>query len=318
MTNATPLPTLHLIGCGKLGKTLARLWYEGGYCHIGHILTRQESSAKQAQNFIGSGTAISQLEQLSSSSESENENESHDKSHQDIWLLAQPDNQLSQIATDLANQHAIKPGDCVFHCSGATSASILSPLQQQGAITASIHPVHSFATPERSLQSFAGSYCAYEGDSFALAILLPLFENLKAKLFEVNTEQKTLYHAGSVMACNYLVALLEASFDSFAAAGVNRQLASELLAPLVHQTADNVFAGDETSALTGPISRGDHTTIAAQQQALDKLNPQLGDIYRSLGQRALAISEKQQLARAEDLDKIQMLFNSTSLPTKIN
>jgi predicted short-subunit dehydrogenase-like oxidoreductase (DUF2520 family) len=312
MTEATPLPTLHLIGCGKLGKTLARLWHEGGHCRIGYILTRQASSAKKARDFIGSGTAISQLEQLSRS------NDNHDKSNQDIWLLAQPDNQLSQIATDLANLHVIKPGDCIFHCSGATSASILSPLQQQGAVTASIHPIHSFATPEKSLQSFAGSYCAYEGDSFALAILLPLFENLKAKLFEVNAEQKTLYHAGSVMACNYLVALLEASFDSFAAAGVDRQLASELLAPLVHQTADNVFAGTETSALTGPISRGDHTTITAQQQALDKLNPQLGDIYRSLGLRALAISEKQQLARTEDLDKIQALFMSTSLPTKIN
>ncbi len=312
MTEAKPLPTLHLIGCGKLGKTLARLWHEGGHCRIGHILTRQMPSAEKARDFIGSGTAIAQLEQLTYSSDD------HDKNNQNIWLLALPDKQLIQIAIDLASHNIIKAGDCVFHCSGATNASILNPLQQQGAVTASIHPVHSFATPEKSLQTFAGSYCAYEGEPSALATLLPLFEKLNGKLFEVSAEQKSLYHAGSVMACNYLVALLESSFDSFAAAGVNRQLASELLAPLVHQTADNVFASTETSALTGPISRGDHTTVATQQQALEKLNPQLGDLYRSLGQRALTIAEKQQLAQQEDLDKIQALFNSKSLPTKIN
>ncbi len=303
MTEAKPLPTLHLIGCGKLGKTLARLWYEGGHCHIGQVLTRQQSSAKKARDFIGSGTSITQLQHLSGS------HDNLDKSNRDIWLLALPDNQLDQMATDIANLNIIQQGDCVFHCSGATTASILAPLQQQGAITASIHPVHSFASPEKSLKSFTGSYCAYEGNPSALAILLPLFEKLQAKPFEIDTERKTLYHAGSVMACNYLVALLEASFDSFAAAGVNRQLASELLAPLVHQTADNVFSGNETSALTGPISRGDHTTVSAQQQALDKLAPPLGNIYRSLGQRALAIAEKQQLAQPENLDKIQSLFD---------
>lgn len=297
MTLTTPsLPTLQLIGGGKLGRTLSRLWRDKGYFSINQILTRSESSAREAQGFIAEGQAVWQWSALSAPPQA------------CLWLIAVADSQLAEAAQTLAAQQLVKPGDVVFHCSGATSSTILKPLQDQGAYTASIHPVHSFANPENSLSSFAGSHCAYEGESQALAQLLPAFRALGAKLFEVSAEHKSLYHAGSVIACNYLVALLNASFSSFAAAGVNREQASQLLAPLVHQTADNVFNTSPQAALTGPISRGDHTTVAQQQQALETLNPELARLYNQLGQQALYIAEQQQQASPEDLQRIQALF----------
>lgn len=297
MTSSTsPLPTLQLIGGGKLGRTLARLWHDKAYFSIGQILTRNEDSAHEAQRFIGDGHAVWQWSDLAAPTQP------------CLWLIAVADSQLEKAAQALAKLQLVKTGDIVFHCSGATSSSMFKPLQDKGAHTASIHPVHSFANPQNSLSTFAGSHCAYEGDAEALSQLQPAFDVLGAKLFAVSAEHKSLYHAGSVMACNYLVALLDASFASFAAAGVSREQASQLLSPLVHQTADNVFNGSPQTALTGPISRGDHTTVEQQQQALETLNPELAKLYNQLGQQALHIAEQQQLANSDDLQRIQTLF----------
>ncbi|BFM16887.1 Rossmann-like and DUF2520 domain-containing protein [Maricurvus nonylphenolicus] len=298
MTSTTPpLPTLQLIGGGKLGRTLSRLWHDKGYFSINQILTRNETTANEAQDFIAGGHALWRWSELSAPPQP------------CLWLIAVADSQLAEAAHTLSQQQLVKPGDVVFHCSGATSSTILKPLQDQGAYTASIHPVHSFANPEKSLSSFAGSHCAYEGDRQALTQLLPAFEALGAELFEVSAKHKSLYHAGSVMACNYLVALLDASFASFAAAGVERERASQLLAPLVHQTADNVFNTSPQAALTGPISRGDHTTVEQQLQALEKLNPEIAKLYNQLGQQTLHIAEQQQQATPEDLQRIQALLD---------
>ena len=113
MTSSTsPLPTLQLIGGGKLGRTLARLWHDNAYFSIGQILTRNENSAREARRFIGEGQALWHWSDLSAPSQP------------CLWLFAVADSQLEEAAQALAKQQLVKTDDIVFHCSGATSSSM--------------------------------------------------------------------------------------------------------------------------------------------------------------------------------------------------
>ena len=112
-----------------------------------------------------------------------------------------------------------------------------------------------------------------------------LFSSLGALTFTLDSQQKSLYHAASVMACNYLVSLLEASHQMLKEAGIDEAVIDEAgvdkavinstensspLESLIRQTLDNYFSLGATQALTGPIARGDTDTIETHIKALQQ------------------------------------------------
>lgn len=299
-------PLINIIGAGQLGQTLARLWQDQDLLQIQQVLTQSYDSALNACQFIGSGIPCRQMSDLKPAA---------------LWLIAAPDQKLTPIIEKLATYPLIKPEDIVFHCSGALSSEILAPLKRQGALTASVHPIHSFASPSSSIQSFKGSHCAVEGSEQALKTLTPLFENIGGQNFRLDSHKKSLYHAGSVMACNYLVSLLEASRETFALAGIDAQTSNALIAPLVQQTTENLLGTNKNGAhqggqsaadvLTGPIARGDHAVVAQQLLLLSETEPELADIYRCLGRKTLQIARDKAAAEIEQFDTIGALLSST-------
>lgn len=268
------IPTLNLIGPGRLGQTLARLWQDAGLVTISGILGRNQEKAAMAATFIGAGTSVDWPELPPAR----------------LTLLATPDDLLTAAANQLATSGTLRPGDIVFHCSGALASDILAPLREQGAYLASIHPLKSFANPELAIVDFTGTYCGYEGDAPALDILLPLFNSIGACCFPIDPANKTLYHAGAVLACNALIALMHAALQSMAAAGVPQQTAWPALRPLIDGTLANIDRLGPAGALTGPIARGDVQTVARQNAALHALDPQLGEVYSALGKLTASLS----------------------------
>ncbi|MEZ5448455.1 MAG: DUF2520 domain-containing protein [Thiolinea sp.] len=131
-----------------------------------------------------------------------------------------------------------------------------------------------------------------EGDTAALNVLKPLIQAIGGQPFAIRSEQKTLYHAASVMACNYLVALQEMSLQTFAQAGVERELALQILQPIVQDTVQNLFALGPTQALTGPIARGDSQVVARQLQALQDWRPEMALAYQLLGRQTLVLARQ--------------------------
>ena len=161
-TNTRP-PQINIIGAGRLGQTLAHLWRNTGQIAIQQLLTRSRQSAQQACDFIGGGQACDQLQQMQAA---------------ELWLIATPDGQIAETASALLAAKKLRSGDTVFHCSGALSSELLSALTKQGAAVASVHPIHSFATPSTSTSTFSGSHCACEGDEEAIKRLQPLFSSI--------------------------------------------------------------------------------------------------------------------------------------------
>jgi predicted short-subunit dehydrogenase-like oxidoreductase (DUF2520 family) len=192
----------------------------------------------------------------------------------------------------------------VFHCSGALPSRELVRAKAAGARVAGVHPIKTFAEPARAAGTFAGTYCAVEGDAAALAVLRPAFEALGARVIAIDPDFKTVYHAASVIVCNDLVALMEAGARCYEKAGLPRAEALRAAEPLVRETVDNVFRLGTVESLTGPVARGDAEVVAKQLAALDAFDPGVAAIYRELGRVVLALARAQGKADAPALDAV--------------
>jgi predicted short-subunit dehydrogenase-like oxidoreductase (DUF2520 family) len=253
-------PTLNIVGAGHVGRALGRLFA------LQDVLTRSRASAQDAVAFIGSGRAVADIAALRPAQ---------------VWMLAVPDDRIADAAQSLAHAVALT-GAVVFHCSGAKASGELQAAREAGALVASVHPVRSFADPAQVAHSFAGTFCGVEGDAPALALLLPAFEAIGARTVAIDARAKTVYHAASVFASNYLVTVLDAALRAYQAAGVPPEVARELARPLAAETLANVFRLGPETALSGPIARGDAATVARQQAAVSGWDGPTGALYEAL------------------------------------
>jgi predicted short-subunit dehydrogenase-like oxidoreductase (DUF2520 family) len=182
----------------------------------------------------------------------------------DVVLLCVPD---AEIATAAA---AIGPGPLVGHCSGATGLDVLAPHEGFG--------LHPLMTVTHAGADFAGAGCAVAGTTArALDAARRLGSELGMRPFEVGDEDRVAYHAAASMASNFLVTLESAAARVAATAGVERSL----LVPLV-RAAVEAWAVEGDASLTGPIVRGDETTVARHREAIGERAPELLALYDAL------------------------------------
>ena len=295
------LPTLNLIGAGRVGQTLARLWTQAGVFGLQDVLTTSLTSAQAACRFIGAGTPAPSLCAMRSA---------------DVWLIATTDAQIATAAAALAAQtsqaHAggangdLDSGDAetaagpaspslrrpptAFHCSGALPASVLAPLSALGWQVASAHPILSFANAEAACAQFAGTPCALEGDATARTLLQAAFTAIGAQCFEVRSQDKLLYHAAAVFATNFLPVLQSVAEDAWRATGVPEALLPHLRASLLNNAVANITRLGPQGALTGPAARGDTAAIARQAAAVSAWDEKSGAAYVALSDLALRLA----------------------------
>jgi predicted short-subunit dehydrogenase-like oxidoreductase (DUF2520 family) len=280
-------PSLNLIGPGRVGRTLARLWQDAGLVRLGAVVGRDAGRSREACAFIGGGTPCAIDAPLPAA---------------ELTLIATPDDALAPAAAALAASAPIRPGDVVFHCSGALPAAVLAPLRARGALVASLHPLKSFAAPAAAIADFAGTFVAAEGDAGALALVGPLFDAIGARRFALQAEHKILYHSAAVLACNHLVALMEAALRCMEGAGVARDTGWAALQPLVAGTLANLGRIGTAGALTGPVARGDRATVTAEIAATSALDADVGEAYRVLSLIALQLAPPSPGLQRKDIE----------------
>lgn len=285
---------INFIGCGQLSRTLGHLWQKNATLLLGDVLTRSTDSAAEAIQQMGGGQAVASIKDMQAA---------------DIYMVACSDDAIESCSQTLADSKLLTTDSIVFHCSGAQSSQLLHACKAQGASIASIHPIKSFADIELAANSFAGTYCGTEGDDDALQTLEPLFTTLGAELLPILAEHKTLYHAASVIACNYLVALEELSIQAFEQSGIPREQALAVLKPIVSGTVDNLFRLGTAPALTGPIARGDYKVVNKQLDAMNNWNADYATIYRLLGKISVPLAREQGNATPDNLNKIHVTLD---------
>lgn len=272
-------PSLNIVGCGRVGRVLGRLFAQHNVFRVQDVLTRSIASAGDATAFVGAGRACAGLAQLRSA---------------DVTLLGVPDDRIAAACAALAARGLLGADSIVFHCSGALASSELSAASACGAAVASLHPVRSFADPEAVAQQFAGTFCGVEGDARALRLLQPALLAIGARPVVLDAGAKTLYHAASVFASNYLTTIIDTALRAYRAAGIEPELARQMAQPLVAESLANIFRLGPEQALTGPIARGDLATVAKQQAAVAAWDGAAGTLYEALADATKRLAQRRQ------------------------
>jgi predicted short-subunit dehydrogenase-like oxidoreductase (DUF2520 family) len=201
----------------------------------------------------------------------------------DVALLCVPDAEIGNAAAVLS--HNLGSLQLVGHTSGATGLEALAPVADAGARVFAMHPLQTI--PDAGAD-FTGCPCAVAGsDAYALAYARDLAEQLGMVSFEVADADRAAYHAAAAIASNFLVALEESASELL---GQITPDARELLAPLVLRSAAN-WSERGAEALTGPIARGDATTVERHLEALRERAPDLIPLYEALAERTRRIAE---------------------------
>ena len=182
----------------------------------------------------------------------------------DLILLAVPDAAIPEVA------QRVPIGPWVAHVSGATSLAAMAPHERRF----SVHPLQTL-TRDRGPEQLDGAWAAitFETDD-ARSVGWWLAETLGLRPFPLADADKPLYHAGAAVASNFLVTLHRAASRLLRESGAP----PEALLPLMERTMANGFE------LTGPIARGDWSTVEAHLRALEARAPDLVPLYRALAE----------------------------------
>gem|GEM_PF-155114 len=171
-------------------------------------------------------------------------------------LLLIPDGQIESFVVE----NTVLKNKTLVHFSGALSSKYVM----------GCHPLMTFGAQLYSKDTYQNiPFVVDKGVDFK-----GLFPLLKNPIHNINPEDKALYHAYCVMAGNFSQMLwknLQQGLEKI-------NLPVDLMSHYLRQNTEN-FISDPNHSMTGPMVRGDLSTIAKHQQAL--LDHPLQGVYQS-------------------------------------
>ncbi len=201
----------------------------------------------------------------------------------DVLFITTNDAAIRNVVDTLADRKAFFEGQVVVHMSGAQSSEVLDRAKMFGANILSVHPLQSFANVDGAIKNLPGSVFSIEGDRDAYDTAVCIVETLQGEYFFIDRKAKPLYHAGACVVSNYLVTLIDFGVKLLESTGIPRSAGVKALLPLIQGTVNNIENIGIPRALTGPISRGDLSTIVKHLECLEEMAPELMKLYSWLG-----------------------------------
>jgi predicted short-subunit dehydrogenase-like oxidoreductase (DUF2520 family) len=187
----------------------------------------------------------------------------------DLVVIATPDAAVVEVA------NAIEPVDgvAVAHLSGSLGLGVLGAHRDRAVV----HPLVALPDPDRGAERLVGAwYGLAEGGHGAGAEVVAALAGRSVTIAE---DDWARYHAAAVIASNHLVALL----------GQVERVARSVGAPLeayldlARGSLADVAEIGPAAALTGPVRRGDHATVARH---LEVLGPDEAPAYEAMSKEA--------------------------------
>ncbi|MDD3023066.1 MAG: DUF2520 domain-containing protein, partial [Syntrophomonadaceae bacterium] len=226
----------------------------------------------------------------------------------DILFITTSDTAIQSVVSTLADSRAIRPGQIIIHMSGALSSEVLDNAKEFGAMVLSVHPLQSFAGLDRAIANLPGSVFSIEGDEDAYDVAVSIVEALEGEYFFIDSKAKPLYHAGACAVSNYLVTVVDLGIKLLEAVGISRELASKALLPLINGTVKNIENLGIPQALTGPIARGDLSTVSNHLLCLEQMAPELLHLYSCLGYYTASIASEKATIDQNSRQEFEKIF----------
>jgi predicted short-subunit dehydrogenase-like oxidoreductase (DUF2520 family) len=275
-----------ILGAGRAGRSLARALRAGGIEIIGlhgrHADAVESITAGPPPATLGSASCV---------------------------LVTVRDAQLDGALETLTTA-AIASGAVILHASGSADPSGLDALRRAGHACGTFHPLVALSDPEHAPQTLRGAWVGVDGDPQARKVSERLAAAVAANVLYIPPGEKARYHAAAVFASNFPTVLMCLAEELLRHAGIAPDVARRALHPLFASAVENLRGGAGAEALTGPIVRGDATTIARHLDAL-RAHPDTLDAYRALSRAALRWVREAGTSGDGPLDEIERLLRAT-------
>lgn len=240
-------PCVGVVGAGRVGSVLAARFRTAGY-RLAAVSGASPASQLRISMLLPD-VPVHTPAQVAAVSE--------------LLVIAVPDDELIAVAEELAASGAVVPGQIVLHTSGRHGLEALAAMTRLGARPIAFHPAMTFTGTEVDLdRSCVFGLTAADAEK---AVAEQLVADLGGTAMWVAEADRALYHAALAHGANHLVTIVSQSMDLLRRAGASDPAA--VLRPLLSAALDNALAYGDT-ALTGPVVRGDVTTIGAHVDAM--------------------------------------------------
>ncbi|MAT61952.1 MAG: oxidoreductase [Micrococcales bacterium] len=273
-----------VVGPGRAGSVLAAALARAGHHVVAAYAVSEES--KQRAGDLLPDAVIMEIEQVFERS--------------DLVLLTVPDDALISLAVAIADNGWCRSGQFVAHSSGSHGIGALDPLTENGALPLALHPAMTFNGSSMDVDRLTGCPFGVTAPDDLIPVATALVVEMGGEPMLVAESKRSEYHAALAHGSNHLVTLINDAMSLLSDSGVERP--DKFLAPLVGAALDNSLRyGDE--ALTGPVSRGDASTVAKHLAILEQQSPRMAATYRAMAlrtaERAMAAQILNPVAAAE-------------------
>lgn len=205
----------------------------------------------------------------------------------DTLFITTPDDEIGSV-WDRTKEMSIDER-VICHFSGSLSSDVFNGIDEKKACGASIHPMLAFRDRFSSYRQLKQCFFTLEGDSFALQRLKKLLEELGNPYCMIEAENKAKYHCAASILSNEVLALLDMGFGMLEQCGFTKKGAVDAASALVRGNVENVLTNGTLASMTGPILRGDISTV---KKHLGVLTGDERKIYCLLGRRLLEMAEE--------------------------
>jgi predicted short-subunit dehydrogenase-like oxidoreductase (DUF2520 family) len=200
----------------------------------------------------------------------------------ELVLLSVPDDALPQLVDSAVAEGWIRSGQFLVHCSGRYGVGVLAAATRAGALPMALHPVMTFTGTSMDLDRLSGCPFGVTASEELQTAAQALVVEMGGEPMLVAEERRPLYHAALAHSANHLVSLVAESMDLLGIAGVPDP--GKMLRPLLSAALDNTLvSGDH--ALSGPVARGDASTVSAHLTELATVSASSAATYRALARR---------------------------------
>ncbi len=280
---------LGFIGAGTVGTALSVRLSSKGYQVIA-VSSRSQTSAKKLAQAVSGCHAFNNNQDVADTAE--------------LIFITTPDDTIASVASEIQWHR----GRSVVHCSGADSTDILESAKKLGARVGAFHPLQTFASVKQAIENIPGSTFAVEAEEPLLGTLKDIANALDGHWIELKADDKVVYHAAAVIACNYLVTLVKLATDLWQSFNIPQSQATQALLPLIRGTIHNIDTVGIPQCLTGPIARGDIETIKKHLDALQKVAPALLSTYQELGLQTIPVALAKGKINQHQAEELQALL----------
>jgi predicted short-subunit dehydrogenase-like oxidoreductase (DUF2520 family) len=284
---------INIIGCGRAASSLAQLWVQAGSVHIGGVCNRSLHSSRKAVEILGAGQAVASFDQFEAA---------------DFWLIGTSDEQIAPTALKICKARADLADSIVFHLCGRHGTDILAPLADSGWQVAAVHPVRSLTHERISLAEFEGTAIVAEGNNETLDALRPLFVSIGGVWLPVKNIDRGLYHAALSIISNITKGVTWKAQNWLEDAGIPHQMAVAVAQKLLAITVEDIARSGAKHSITGPIVRGDTSTVEAHLKALEDGRSADVDIYRVLARTVFELAMERGDLDETTLERFEILL----------